>query len=78
MGNIHPNKSLYGEPIFFVNQKVELLGVIDYRALNRITKPNEAPITRTIESSTARHCQIFSKLDLKSGSHQMLVLPDDE
>lgn len=42
-GKLRPSKSPYGAPLFFVRQKGELRGVIDYRALNLITKKNNAP-----------------------------------
>lgn len=43
---IRPSRSPYGAPLFFVKQQGQLRGVIDYRALNRITKRNNAPIPR--------------------------------
>lgn len=44
-----PSKSPYGAPLFFVNQKGKLRGMIDYCPLNRITKLSNAPIPRTDE-----------------------------
>ena len=78
-GKIRPSRSPYGAPLFFVKQKGgKLRGVVDYRDLNRITKRNSSPIPRTDEMfdilSSAKY---FSKLDLKSGFHQIRVQEDD-
>eukprot|EP00171_Calliarthron_tuberculosum_P005965 IDg5965t1 len=48
-GKFRPSKSPYGAPLFFVKHKEGLRGVVDYRALNRITKRNRAPIPRIDE-----------------------------
>lgn len=77
-GKIRPSKSPYGAPLFFVKQKGQLRGVIDYRALNRITKHNNAPIPRTDEMfDRLGQAQYFSKLDLKTGFHQIRIAPED-
>lgn len=77
-GKIRPSKSPYGAPLFFVKQKGQLRGVIDYRALNRITKHNNAPIPRTDEMFDGLgQAQLFSKLDLKTGFHQIRIAPED-
>lgn len=73
-GKIRPSKSPYGAPLFFVKQKGQLRGVIDYRALNRITKHNNAPIPRTDEMfDRLGRAKYYSKLDLKTGFHQIRV-----
>lgn len=77
-GTIRPSKSPHGVPLFFVKQKVSLRGVIDYRALNRITKHNKTPILRTDKmSDRIGQAQYFSKLDLRSGFHQIRIAPED-
>lgn len=77
-GKIRPSRSPYGAPLFFVKQKGKLRGVIDYRALNRITKPNNTPIPRSDEMfDRLGQAEYFSKLDLKSGFHQIRVAPED-
>lgn len=77
-GKIRPNRSLYGAPLFFVKQKGKLRGVIDYRALNSIRKPNNTPIPRTDEMfDRLGRAVYFSKLDLKSGFQQIRVAPED-
>lgn len=77
-GKIRPSKSPYGAPLFFVKQKDQLRGVVDYRALNRITKHNNAPIPRTDEMfDRLGQARYYSKLDLKTGFHQIRVSPAD-
>lgn len=77
-GKIRPSKSPYVAPLFFVKQKGQLRGVIDYRALNRITKHNNAPIPRTDEIfDRPGQARYFSKLDLKTGFHQIRIDPAD-
>ena len=48
-GKIRRSKSPYGAPLFFVKEADKLRGVVDYRALNRITKKNNTPIPRSDE-----------------------------
>lgn len=75
---IRHSKSPYGAPLFFVKQKGQLRGVIDYRALNRITKHNNAPIPRTDEMfDRLGRARFYSKLDLKTGFHQIRINPAD-
>lgn len=52
--------------------------MVDYRGLNRITKRNNAAITRTDEMfDRLERAKWFSKLDLKTGFHQIRVQPSD-
>lgn len=37
-GKLRPSKSPYGSPLFFVRQKGQIRGAMDYRAMNIITK----------------------------------------
>ena len=77
-GRIRPSKSPYGAPLFFVKQNGKLRGVVDYRALNRLTKKNNAPIPRSDEIfDRLGGAKFFSKLDLKTGFHQIRVKPED-
>lgn len=77
-GKIRPSKSPYGAPLFFVKQKGQLPGVIDYRPLNRITKHNNAPTPRTDEMfERLGRAKYYSKLDLKTGFHQIRINPAD-
>lgn len=77
-GKIRPSRSPYGEPLFFVKQKDSLRCVIDYRALNRITKRNNAPIPKTDGMfDRLGRAAVYSKLGLKSGFHQIRVREED-
>ncbi len=78
-GKIRPSKSPYGAPLFFVKEKDKpLRGVVDYRALNRITKRNNAPLPRSDEMfDMLGDAKVFSKMDLKTGFHQIRVKPED-
>ena len=77
-GKIRPSRSPFGAPLFFVKTKdKELRGVVDYRALNRITKRNNAPLPRSDEMfDRPGGPKVFSKLDLKTGFHQIRFRPD--
>lgn len=77
-GKIRPRRSLYGASLFFITQNGSLRGVIDYQALNRITKRNGAPIPRTDEMfDRLGKAKVYSKLDLKAGFHQIRVKNKD-
>lgn len=52
--------------------------MIDYWAFNRITEHNNAPIPRTDEMfDRLGRARFFSKLDLKTGFHQIRIAPED-
>lgn len=46
---IRRSKSPFGASLFFVKDKGKLRAVVDYRALNRMTKRNNAPLPRPDE-----------------------------
>jgi hypothetical protein len=51
---------------------------IDYRALNKITLKNQHPLPRIDDPlDQLRHSKYFTKLDLKSGYHQVQVKEED-
>ncbi len=51
---------------------------MDYRALNRVTKRNISPLPRCDEMfDSLGNARIFSKLDLKTGFHQIRVKEKD-
>lgn len=77
-GKIRRSKSPYGASLFFVKEKGKLRAVVDYRALNRMTKRNNTPLPRPDEmfDRLGDSCY-FSKLDLKTGFHQIRVRPQD-
>ena len=64
---------------FFIKEKDKpLRRVVDYRDLNRITKRNNAPLPRSDEMfDLLGKTKFFSKMDLRTGFHQIRVKPDD-
>ena len=77
-GKIRRSKSPYVASLFFVKEEDKLRGVVDYRALNRIKKRNNAPIPRYDEMFDRLGCaKVFSRLDLKTGFHQIRMRAED-
>ena len=78
-GFIQPSKSPYGAPILFVKKKSgEMRMCVDYRALNNITVKNKYPLPRVDELfDRLQGAKFFSKLDLRSGYHQIRIDKDD-
>lgn len=77
-GKIGPNKFPYGAPLFFVRQIGQLRGVIDYRALNLLTKKNNVPTPRNDELLDRLGREfVFSKMVMKSGFHQIRIRSSD-
>ncbi|GBG80616.1 hypothetical protein CBR_g31076 [Chara braunii] len=79
-GWIRPSSSPFGAPVLFVPKKEgELRMCIDYRGLNAITVKNVEPLPRIDDLlDRVQGCKYFSKIDLKSGYHQIEVHPDDQ
>ncbi|GBG69660.1 hypothetical protein CBR_g4490 [Chara braunii] len=78
-GWIRPSCSPYGAPVLFVRKKNKDLRLcIDYRKLNARTVKNAGPLPR-IDDLLERlgGATYFSKLDLKSGYHQIEIQPQD-
>lgn len=77
-GKIRISKSPYGAPLFFAKQEGKpLRGVVDYRMLNKITKRNSTPTPRSDEMfDIIGGSKYFSKVDLKTGFHQIRVKPE--
>ncbi|HVX00319.1 MAG TPA: reverse transcriptase domain-containing protein, partial [Candidatus Babeliaceae bacterium] len=78
-GFIRPSMSPFGAPVLFVKKKDGGLRMcIDYRGLNAITVKNRYPLPRVDELfDRLKGAQYFSKLDLRSGYHQVRIHPDD-
>ena len=78
-GWIRPSSSMYGAPIMFIRKPDGTLrSVIDYRALNKQTVRDRYPLPLISEClDQLGGCSVFSRFDLASGFHQMLMHPDD-
>ncbi|GBG59791.1 hypothetical protein CBR_g54895 [Chara braunii] len=79
-GWIRPSSSPFGALVLFVPKKEgELRMCIDYRGLNAISVKNAEPLPRIDDLlDRVQGCKYFSKIDLKSGYHQIEVHPDDQ
>lgn len=78
-GVIRPRWSPYGSPMFFAKEKDGTLrGVVDYRALHRITKTNSTamPIFNEIFDQLG-YAKVFLGNDFKFGSRQTRMIPKD-
>ncbi|GJS04585.1 putative nucleotidyltransferase, ribonuclease H [Tanacetum coccineum] len=78
-GFIRPSSSLWGAPILFVKKKDGSFRMcIDYRELNKLTVKNRYPLPR-IDGlfDQLQGYNIYSKIDLRSGYHQLRVREED-
>nr|CAE03957.2 OSJNBb0085H11.6 [Oryza sativa Japonica Group] len=74
-----PSTSSWGAPVIFVEKKDHTQRMcVDYRALNEVTIKNKYPLPRIddlfdqLEGAT-----VFSKIDLRSGYHQLRIREED-
>jgi hypothetical protein len=78
-GYIRPSNSPFGAPALFAKKPDGSLRLcLDYRALNAITVKDKTPVPHADDliNHTAK-AKIFSKLDLRSAFHQLLIRPQD-
>jgi hypothetical protein len=78
-GFIRPSASPWGCPALFVKKKDNSLRLYDdYRPLNAVTIKNKYPLPRIdILFDQLAGAKIFSKIDLRSGYHQINIKPSD-
>jgi hypothetical protein len=78
-GFIHPSSSPWGCPALFVSKKDKGLCLcVDYRPLNAVTIKNKYPLPRIdILLDQLAGAQVFSKIDLRSGYHQIKSHDED-
>ena len=74
-GFIRPSVSLWGAPVLFVKKKDGTLRLcVDYRQLNRVTIKNKYPLLRIDDLfDQLQGARVFSKIDLRSGYHQLRI-----
>ncbi|GJW27718.1 putative reverse transcriptase domain-containing protein [Tanacetum coccineum] len=74
-GFIRPSSSPWGAPVLFVNKKDRSFRMcIDYRELNKLTVKNQYPLSRINDLFDQLHgSSVYSKIDLRSGYHQLRV-----
>jgi hypothetical protein len=78
-GYIRPSISPWGYSALFVETKdKELRLCVDYRPLNAVTIENKYPLPRIdILFDQLAGAQVFSKIDLRSGYHQIKICAED-
>jgi hypothetical protein len=78
-GFIRPSASPWGCPALFVKKKDNSLRLcVDYRPLNAVTIKNKYPLPRIdILFDQLAGAKVFSKIDLRSGYHQIKLKPCD-
>ncbi|GKF43372.1 putative reverse transcriptase domain-containing protein, partial [Tanacetum coccineum] len=78
-GFISPSSSPWGAPVLFVKKKdCSFWMCIDYRELNKLTVKNRYPLLRIDDLfDQFQGSSVYSKIDLRSGYHQLKVRDKD-
>ncbi|KAL4011129.1 hypothetical protein IC575_028176 [Cucumis melo] len=78
-GFIRPSVSPWGAPVLFVKKKDGSMRLcIDYRELNKVTVKNRYPLPRIEDLfDQLQGATVFSKIDLRSGYHQLRIRDGD-
>jgi hypothetical protein len=78
-GFIRPSSSPWGAPTLFVDKKdASRRMCVDYRSLNEVTIKNKHPLPRIEDLfSQMTGAKVFSKIDLRSGYHQLKIRMED-
>ncbi|GJX69487.1 putative reverse transcriptase domain-containing protein [Tanacetum coccineum] len=78
-GFIRPSSSPWGDPVLFVKKKDGSFRMcIDYHELNKLTVKNRYPLSRIDDLfDQLQGSSIYSKIDLRSGYHQLRVREQD-
>ncbi|GJZ20476.1 reverse transcriptase domain-containing protein [Tanacetum coccineum] len=78
-GFIRPSTSPWGAPVLFVKKKDGSFRMcIDYRELNKLTIKNRYPLPRIDDLfDQLQGSSVYSKIDLRSGYHQLRVKDED-
>ena len=76
---IRPSTSPWGAPVLFAKKKDKTLRLcIDYRQLNRVTIKNRYLLPRIDDLfDQLRGARVYSKIDLRTGYHQLRVRDTD-
>jgi hypothetical protein len=78
-GFIHPSISPWGTPVLFVKKKDGSMRMcINYQELNKVMIKNRYPLPRIDDLlDQLQGARVFSKVDLRSGYHQVRVKEED-
>ncbi|GKD85272.1 putative reverse transcriptase domain-containing protein [Tanacetum coccineum] len=78
-GFIRPSTSPWGAPVLFVKKKDGSFRMcIDYRELNKLTVKNRYPLPKIDDLfDQLQGSSVYSKIDLRSGYHQLRVRNED-